>query len=329
MKIIAVDAVGGDHCPEAPVAGAVEAVEAKNGLQVLLCGPQNLVQEELQKHQYDADRIHIHDAPQVIGMDEAPAQAVKTKQKSSIVKALGLQKAGKCHGFVSAGNTGALLAASTFILGKLEGVVRPTIGAIFPTVKGRRLLLDAGANLEMKDEMFAQFAQMGSIYSKEIMNVEEPKVGLLNVGSEESKGTDQLKRVSEQLKTISNFVGNVEGNDVFAARADVFVCNGFVGNLMLKMGESIPQILKKIIGSTVKKMELDEQEMQLVMGVLKQSLQKFNPEQVGGVPFLGVEGVSMVGHGSSNATAVKNMIFNAVKCVESDLNKKIVSSLKH
>lgn len=328
MKTIAVDAVGGDFCPEAPVAGAVESVNARDDLQVLLCGPQDLIEKELEKHQYDASQILVQNAPQVISMDEAPAQAVKTKQKSSIVTALSLQKAGKCHGFISAGNTGALLAASTFILGKLEGVVRPTIGAVFPTIKGQRLLLDAGANLEMKNEMFAQFAQMGSIYVREIMNVDEPKVGLLNVGSEEGKGTEQLKTVSKQLNNLSNFVGNIEGNDIFTAHADVFVCNGFVGNLMLKMGESIPKVLKKFIGSTVKKMELNTKETQLVMEVLKQSLQGFNSEHVGGVPFLGVNGVSMVGHGSSNATAVKNMIFNAVKCVESDLNEKIVSSLK-
>ncbi len=329
MKIIAVDAVGGDNYPEAPVAGSVEAVAAKDDLKVLLCGPQALIEKELSKHTYPSDRILIHDAPQVVGMDEAPAQAVKTKQKSSIVKALGLQKAGKCQGFVSTGNTGALLAASTFILGTLEGVSRSTIGAIFPTVKGSRILLDAGANLEMKEEMYLQFAQMGTIYAEAVMNINGPKVGLLNVGSEEEKGTGQLKKAFKQLSALPNFVGNLEGNDIFTAGADVFICNGLVGNLLLKMGESVPQVLKQFIGSNIKKMQLSEEETRLVMGVLKKSLSGFDPENVGGIPFLGINGVSMVGHGSSNATAVKNMIFNAVKCVESDLNEKIVSSLKH
>ncbi len=326
--IVAVDAVGGDFYPEAPIAGSLEAVKADDNLKVMLCGPKGLVEEELGNHQYDPDRILIHNAPQVIGMDESPAQAVKTKQDSSIVSALGLQKAGKCKAFVSAGNTGALLAASTFILGKLEGVKRPTIAAIFPTVKGSRLLLDAGANLEMKDEMFLEFAQMGSIYAKEIMNIDNPEVGLLNVGSEDEKGTEQLKNVFKELSALSNFIGNVEGNDIFTANADVFICNGLAGNLLLKLGESVPQTLRTFIGSTMKKMKLSSDESQLVMKVLKTSTREFNPETVGGVPFLGVDGVSMVGHGGSNATAIKNMILNAVKCVESDINRKIVSSLK-
>ncbi len=329
MKVIAVDAVGGDYYPEAPVAGAVEAVTARDDIQVILCGPEDLVEKELNKHQFDADRILVHDAPQIIGMDEAPAQAVKTKRNSSIVAGLGLQKAGKCHAFVSAGNTGALLAASTFILGKLEGVSRPTIAAIFPTVKGSRLLIDAGANLEMKDEMYLEFAQMGSIYAEEVMNIDEPKMGLLNVGSEDEKGTEQLKNVFKQLNALPNFIGNVEGNDIFTANADIFICNGLVGNLLLKMGESVPQVLKQFIASSLKKMELGDKENRLVMRVLRNSLQSFNPETIGGIPFLGVNGVSMVGHGGSNSTAMKNMIFNTVKCVESDLNEKIVSSLKH
>lgn len=328
MKVIAVDAVGGDYYPEAPVAGAVEAVKARDDIQVMLCGPEGLVKQELDKHQPEADRILVHDAPQIIAMNEAPTHAVKAKQNSSIVAGLGLQKAGKCHAFVSAGNTGALLAASTFILGKLEGVSRPTIAAIFPTVKGSRLLLDAGANLEMKDEMYMQFVKMGSIYAKEVMNIDEPRVGLLNVGSEDEKGTEQLKRVFQQLNSLPGFIGNVEGNDIFTAGADIFICNGLVGNLLLKMGESVPLVLKQFIASTLKKMELSEEENGLVMNVLKQSLQEFNPEKIGGIPFLGVNGVSMVGHGGSNATAIKNMILNAVKCVESGLNKKIVSSLK-
>ncbi len=325
--IIAVDAVGGDFYPEAPVAGSVEAVCAHDNLSVLLCGPQKIIEEELSNHSYDSDRISVQHAPQIIGMDEAPAQAVKTKQNSSIVTALGLQKAGKCAGFISAGNTGALLAASTFILGKLKGVSRPTIAAIFPTVKGSRILLDAGANLEMRNEMYLQFARMGSIYAKEIMNIDVPKVGLLNVGEEDEKGTTQLKKAFRLLQKLPQFVGNVEGNDIFTAKADVFICNGLAGNLLLKLGESVPNVLPKFIGPTMKKMNLSSAESELVIKVLKTSLNDFNPETVGGVPFLGVDGVSMVGHGGSNATAIKNMILNAVKCIESDLNDKMVSSI--
>src|SRR5699024_558309 len=213
---------------------------------------------------------------------------------------LGLQKAGKCHAFVSAGNTGALLAASSFILGKLEGISRPAIAAVFPTVNGPRLLLDAGANLEMKEEMYLQCAQMASIYAEEVMNIGAAKVGLLNVGAEQEKGTEELKEAFAKLGLLSNFIGNVEGNDIFTAKADIFICNGMVGNLLLKMGESVPQILKQFIGSTIKDMKLGKKETRLVKGVLKKSLAEFNPENIGGVPFLGVNGVSLVGHGSSN-----------------------------
>lgn len=327
MRIIAVDAVGGDYYPQAPVAGSVEAIGVRDDISILLCGPQHIVEQELEKHRYDSNRIHILDAPQIIEMEESPAHAFKTKQNSSIVKALALQKAGKCHAFISAGNTGALLAASTFILGKLAGISRPTIAAIFPTVKGPRLLVDAGANLEMKEEMYLQCAQMASIYASEVMNISEPKVGLLNVGSEEEKGTEELKKAFSRLNLLHNFIGNVEGNDIFFAKADVFICNGMVGNLLLKMGESVPSALKQFIGQTVEKSNISKEDAGLILDILQKSLADFNSDHIGGIPFLGVNGVSMVGHGSSNATAIKNMIFNADKCVESDLNKKIISSL--
>lgn len=325
--IIAVDAVGGDDYPQSPVAGAVEAVREQDGFEVILTGPQDLITNELANHEYDKNRISVHHAPQIIEMNEAPAQAVKSKQDSSIVAGLKLQKAGKCHGFVSAGNTGALLAASTFILGKLDGVSRPTIAAVYPTVKGPRLVLDAGANLEIRPEMYVQFGQMGCIYVQKVMGVNDPTIGLLNVGEEEKKGTEDLKEAFDLLNELPNFTGNAEGNDIFSAKADVFVCNGLVGNLLLKLGESIPHALETFISSAARKLNLKPQEIQLVTKVLKTSLAEFNPDTIGGVPFLGVNGVSMVGHGGSTSTAVKNMIFNAVKCVENDINDEIVASL--
>lgn len=327
--IIAVDAAGGDHYPESPVGGAVQAVRERDELQVILTGPEELIHGELKNHEYDADRISVVDAPQVIAMNEAPAQAVKTKQQSSIVKGLSLQKAGRCDGFVSAGNTGALLAASTFILGKLRGVSRPTIGAVYPTIRGPRLVVDAGANLEMRSEMYVDFARMASIYVSKVMGVDNPRVALLNVGEEEKKGTEELQEAYQLLSALPNFVGNAEGNDILTAGADVFVCNGLVGNLLLKLGESIPGALEQFIGGAAKKMELKPEQQQLVFKVLKTSLAEFNPDTIGGVPFLGVDGVSMVGHGGSTATAVKNMIFNAVKCVENSINDEIVASLNH
>lgn len=326
--IIAVDAVGGDFYPESPVKGAIEASEEHRDLNIILLGPEETVKRELDKYEHDSQRIHIQHAPQVIEMDEPPAQAVKTKRDSSIVTGLGMLKAGKCEGFVSAGNTGALLAASTFLLGKLDGVVRPAIAATYPTIKGFRLLMDAGANLEVRPEMYYQFAQMGSIYVEHVMGIDNPKVGLLNVGEEDEKGTDDLKEAFGLLSDLPNFVGNLEGRDILPAKADVFVCDGLVGNLLLKLGESIPENMEQFIAKGIKTLELKQEEAEKVVKVLKVSLAQFNYENVGGVPFLGVDGVSLVGHGGSSPKAMKNMVLNAVKCVENNVNDKIVASLK-
>lgn len=326
--IIAVDAAGGDHYPKSPVEGSIQAIAENSNLTVILVGPEDIINEELSKHEYDEQRLVVQHAPEIIEMDESPAQAVKTKQKSSIVSGIGMHKAGKCDAFVSAGNTGALLAASTFLLGKLQGVSRPTIAAVYPTVKGQRLMLDVGANLEVRPPMFVEFAEMGCIYAEEIMEINEPKVGLLNVGEEEEKGTENLKEAFKELQALPNFAGNIEGRDIFPAKADVFLCDALVGNILLKFGESIPGALEFFIKKGIKKLQMGSDEATLVGKVLKASLAEFDPERVGGVPFLGVDGVSMVGHGSSSPLAIKNMILNAAKCVEHDINDKIVASLK-
>lgn len=326
--IIAVDAVGGDYYPESPVKGAIQATQDHTGLNVILLGPEETVKRELDKYEHDSQRVHIQHAPQIIEMDESPSQAVKNKQDSSIAVGLGMLKARKCEAFVSAGNTGALLAASTFLLGKLEGVIRPTIAATYPTIKGFRLLVDAGANLEVRPEMYLQFAKMGSIYVEHVMGIDNPKVGLLNVGEEEEKGTDNLKEAFKELTALSNFAGNVEGRDILAAKADVYVCDGLIGNLLLKLGESIPDNIERFIAQGIKTLELSSEEAEKVVKVLKVSLAQFNYENVGGIPFLGVDGVSLVGHGGSSPKAMKNMVLNAVKCVENNVNDKIIASLK-
>lgn len=260
-------------------------------------------------------------------MEESPAAAVKGKQQSSIVIGMGLHKAGKCDAFVSAGNTGALLAASTFILGKLEGILRPTIGAYYPTVKGFRLLLDAGANLEVKPEVALQFAKMGQVYCRNIIGVESPTVGLLNVGEEDEKGTEELKAIHKHIKDLPGFIGNVEGKDILSGKADVYLTDGLVGNILLKFGESIPATIMKLVERAVSKLDLEVEEIVAAQKILKTALAPFNYERVGGVPFLGVNGVSIVGHGGSSPLAIKNMIKSAVSCIENDVNGKIVSSL--
>lgn len=325
--LIAVDAVGGDHFPENPVLGAIEACNENKNIQILLVGPKELIQSELNKHTTVHSRISVLNAPQIIKMDEAPATAVKGKRQSSIAVGLSAQKEGLCEAFVSSGNTGALLAASTLILGKLEGVLRPTIAALFPTIKGFRLLIDAGANLELKPEYYFQFASMGTVYAREIMLIAQPTVGLLNVGDEEEKGTELLKESYLILKKLSNFTGNIEGKDIFKARTDIFLCNGTLGNVLLKFGESIPDTLKVLLNMHFEKENIPADLQNTIFRIVHETLQPFNYENVGGVPFLGVNGVSMVGHGSSSVTAIKNMILNAARCIEQNVNEKIVASL--
>ncbi|HKJ33941.1 MAG TPA: phosphate acyltransferase PlsX [Balneolales bacterium] len=326
---IAVDAVGGDSYPKVQIEGAIEALEKNDNINVTLLGPEELIAKELNNYSFNKNKISIFNAPQIIGMDESPAKAVKMKVKSSIVLGLALQKKGKCDAFISAGNTGALLAASTFILGKLEGVLRPTIAALYPTIKGFRLLVDAGANLEVKPEMLYQFAIMGKVYSEQVLGVENPRIGLLNVGEEEEKGTEVLKETYKLLSKTPNFIGNIEGRDILPCNADVFVCDGLIGNITLKFGESLVEAFQILIGQGIKKNKLSEEQQQIVLKVISDVISPFDYQAVGGVPFLGVDGVSLVGHGSSSSRAIKNMILNAALCVENKVNSKIVSSLKN
>lgn len=325
--LIAVDAAGGDFYPKNPVEGAIKVLEEDSSIQILLVGPEQIIMDELKSYDYDSSRVHVLNAPDVIGMDESPATAVRSKQNSSIVVGIGALKQGKCDAFVSAGNTGALLAASTFILGKLDGVIRPTIASYYPTIEGFRLLVDAGANLEVKPEMHVQFAKMASIYCSEILGIENPRIGLINVGHEEEKGTENLKSTYKLFSDNPNFVGNLEGKDILFAKADVYLTDGLVGNVTLKFGESFPEALKMMIMSAVKKGAIDQNDAITAQTVLSTALDPFNYEHVGGIPFLGVNGVSIVGHGGSTPRAITNMILGAKKCVEANLNDKIVESL--
>lgn len=326
--VIAVDAAGGDNAPQAPILGALAALESDPTLNIILVGPADACIRVLEGQTYDTSRLRIEDAPEVIGMEESAAKAFKSKPRSSIAVGLSLHKAGACDAFVSAGNTGALLAASTMILGRLPGVLRPTVITYFPSVRGFRLLVDAGANVEVRPEILFQFARMGEIYARDIMGIPNPTVGLLNVGEEAEKGTEVLKEAHTLLKALPSFIGNVEGRDLLSARADVFVCDGLVGNIVLKLGESLVPNLGALIKQTVAQLQLDETTARTVLGVFKKTLSPFDPDNVGGLPFLGVDGVSFVGHGSSGPKAVTNMILNAAKMAAAKVNDQIVSALR-
>jgi glycerol-3-phosphate acyltransferase PlsX len=324
---VALDAVGGDNYPVAPVQGAVLAVQDDPELSVILVGQEDLISDELSKTGYDGKQIVIQHADEIIGMDDSAATALKSKPQSSIHVGLGLHAKGYSDAFVSAGNTGALLAASAVILGRLPHVLRPTIASYYPTIQGFRLLVDAGANLEPKAEFLYQFGIMGSVYATYFFDVDTPRIGLLNIGEEKEKGTETLKKAYELLSTAPNFVGNVEGRDVLPCKADVFVCDGVAGNILLKFGESLASELGPLFGLAMKKLQLNEEEMTLCTSVLREAFSPFDYQGVGGVPFLGVNGVSLVGHGKSSPTAIKNMISHAVKMVDAKINDKIVEAL--
>lgn len=325
--VIAVDAAGGDFYPVNPVAGAVMATQEDDQVEILLVGPEKTIREELERQPHDDGRIHILNAPEIIGMDESPSTAVKTKRMSSIAVGIAAHKKGECSAFVSAGNTGALLAASTLILGKLEGVIRPTIATTFPTIHGTRLLVDAGANLEPKPEMYVQFGKMGSVLAEEMLRVDNPTIGLLNVGEEPEKGTDEHKEIYKMLSGLPNFSGNIEGKDILFGKTDVIITDGFTGNVLLKFGESFPDVLKHLLTAAMKEEGVDGATQKMIFGLIAKSLSTFNYEHIGGIPFLGVNGLSLVGHGGSSPVAIKNMVLNASRCVEMQVNKKITASL--
>ena len=338
MLTIAVDAMGGDNAPECVVDGTIQTLrEVNNRLEVLLIGQEEKVQPLLDRENIQDLNLRFMHAPEVITMNDVPAIAVKTKQDSSLVRGLMLCKEKKADGFVSAGNTGALMAASLFILGRIPGVLRPTIYAYFPRIgPGLTNVVDVGANVDCKPEHLVQFAEMLTIYQRDAAGMETPLTGLLNIGEEDNKGPDLLKQTYKLLqeadrKNKINFIGNIEGNDILSSKASIIVCDGLVGNTLLKFGESIPYFLGSIFKPALEKLvtsgQLDPKAAELTGNAFKAMFQPFDVEIFGGVPFLGVDGISIVGHGRSSARAIKNMIFMAEHMIEKKVNQHIAEAL--
>ncbi len=323
--------MGGDDAPAVVVEGAVRAVrQASEPLRVLLFGPEAELRAALAAQGATEDEaLAIIDAPEVIGMAEAPVAAAKAKPNSSIHRGLGAHKQGLADAFLSAGNTGAVMAASLFILGRLPGVARPSLPTYYPTTKGVCLVLDAGSNMDCKPEHLLQFARMGAIYAQHLLKIEQPAVGLLNVGEEPGKGNDAVKAAYAllQQRPELHFVGNVEGRDVMHHRADVVVCDGFVGNVILKLGESIMTALPKMIEQEMADLGLAPEHQQTVWHVLGSLRRRFNPEDYGGgSPLLGIEGTVFVGHGSSSARAVERLILTAARAASLNLTRSIADA---
>jgi glycerol-3-phosphate acyltransferase PlsX len=326
--------MGGDHAPGVVVEGALQAVRAAAGrFAIILVGPEDVIvkeRRECARRGITAPEhlIRVAHAPQVITMDDAPNAALRAKRESSIAVGLALHRDGGAQGFVSAGNTGAVLSGSTLILGRVEGVGRPTIGALVPTTSGPCFLVDAGANVDCKPRHLFEFATMGSIYISALCGVPKPRVGLLNIGEEETKGNEVVLEAFRMLASSAlNFIGNVEGRDVLAGRADVVVCDGFVGNILLKFGESVPSFFKGKFLAFARKNMANRVIALLARNGLRSVMRELDYQEHGGIPLLGVNGVSIIGHGGSTARAITNMIHRAEEMIVKDINGLIRKEL--
>ncbi|MBI5021608.1 MAG: phosphate acyltransferase PlsX [Ignavibacteriales bacterium] len=322
--------MGGDFAPRNVLLGAVEALEmASNRFEVTLVGPEEKLRDELKQISTGQARFTFAEATQVIDMHDAATAGVKQKRDSSISIGMTLHKDGKVDAFVSAGHSGAVMSTATLILGRIEGISRPTIGTFFPTVKGVCLLLDAGANVDCKPHHLYEFALMGSIYTKEMFGIEKPKIALLNIGEEETKGNEAVKEANKLLKQSQlNFIGNVEGRDILSGEADVIVCDGFVGNVILKFGESIPTFFKHQIKKVIQENILFKLSGLVLRSTLRKAFKSMDYEEFGGVPVLGVNGVTIIGHGKSTPKAIRNMIFRAEEIARKRINNRIQEAIK-
>lgn len=327
MKI-AVDAMGGDYAPGEIVKGALKAAETYPEIQVILVGPKDRILEVIPEQDLKPN-MEIYEASEVIEMDEHPAAAIKKKPDATIVVATRLVKEGYADALVSAGSTGAQMAAALLGLGRIKGINRPAIGTVLPTLKEGKLLIDVGANPDAKPDNLLQYAQMGSIYAELILGIKEPKVALLNIGSEEGKGNELAQTTYELLKNSGlNFMGNVEGRDIPYGRADVIVCDAFVGNIVLKtiegMASSLFELIKeKITATTARKVGA-----YLIKPGLKEIAHALDYAEYGGAPLLGVNGTSVICHGSSKERAIFNAVRVAKECVEEGVIQRIASSLE-
>lgn len=328
MKIL-VDAMGGDHAPGAPVEAAARAA-GELDIDIVLVGNKAVIENELGKHEYPKERITVIHAPEVISNHEEPVKAVRTKKNASVVVAATMLKNGEGDAMLSMGNTGALLAAGLLIVGRIKGIMRPAIGTALPSAKGPKLLIDAGANTNCKPEHLVQFGVMGSVYMSKVLGVKSPKVGLMSIGEEEGKGDELTKKTFARLKSAPvNFIGNIEGRDVMEGTADVMVCDGFVGNVVLKTVEGAGHVIGEQVKNLFMKNFRSKIGALFVMDGVKEFKRMMDYREYGGAPLLGCKKPVIKGHGSSDALAVFSALCRAKAFVETDVISGIADGIEN
>lgn len=322
MKIV-VDAMGGDFAPLNVVAGAIDAVKEYK-VCVTLVGQSQPIEAELKKYKYPKDLIEIVHAPEVVAMDDAPTVVIRQKRQSSIGVGIGLLKKEGYDAFVSAGNTGACVAAATIGLGMILGVDRPGIGCVFPSLKKFTFIIDVGANTAAKPEHLLQYAKMAKVYAQEVLDRPQPTIGLLNIGEEECKGTEFEKEAHKILEEKEpHFIGNIEANEVFNGESDCIVCDGYVGNITLKVAEGLMESVGKLLKREIKKNPIAILGAILLKSSLSKAKKSVDYSEYGGAPLLGVDGLVLISHGRSSPKAIKNAIRAAKTEVEHNVLKKI------
>jgi len=329
MIKIAVDAMGGDNAPDCNIYGAVDALKENNQIEIILVGQEDIIKEKLDKETYDASRLTILNATEIIETGEEPVLAIQKKKDSSLVVGMKLLKEHSADAFVSCGSTGAILVGGQVLAGRIKGVKRSPLAVVMPTTKGKSILLDCGANVDAKPENLIQFAIMGSLYAKYVLGKENPSVGLLNIGAEEEKGNILTRETYQLLKEVPNinFIGNAEARDLAFGVADVYVAEAFAGNVALKMYEGVAKALLKEIKGAIKSTFIGCIGGLLIKPSLKGMLKKFDSSEDGGAPMLGLNGLVLKAHGNSTRLQMKNAILQCIAFKENDLSEKIQEAI--
>ena len=329
MRVV-LDAMGGDLAPSVNIEGAVETVNEYDDVDVILVGDESSIQKELRNKRYSANRISVVHASQVVEMHESPMVAIRKKKDSSIRVGMGLVKAGKADAFVSAGHSGVVMATSLMMLGTAKVVDRPAIATLMPTLKDPFIMLDVGATVDCNPQNLLQFALMGSTYCRLVLKRPDPKVALLSIGEEDSKGNEVTKEAFKMIKKSKlNFIGNIEGKDIFSGMADVVVCDGFIGNIALKISEGLAETILKMLKQEISSVSTGRVGYLLMKPAIRKFKKRTDYDEYGGAPLLGINGTSIISHGRSSSKAIKNALRVAADYAEKRVYEAITVDIEN